>query len=82
MEKAHRHSYRNRETVQKSVSCGCFCCCEIYPADAVVEYVREDEVALCPQCGVDAVLGDASGFPLTLGFLEVMKTEWFTLPHG
>jgi acetone carboxylase gamma subunit len=33
--------------------------------------------ALCPYCGIDSVIGDKSGFPITKEFLEKMYQHWF-----
>ena len=35
--------------------------------------------ALCPSCGIDSVIGDASGFPITEEFLVAMEARWFGL---
>ena len=34
-------------------------------------------MALCPACGIDSVLGSASGFPVTPEFLGRMNACWF-----
>jgi hypothetical protein len=31
----------------------------------------------CPRCGIDSVIGDQSGFPITPEFPERMKRYWF-----
>ena len=77
LNEAHKRSCRNRETVEKSNQCGCFCCLAIFPASEVVEYIRGEETALCPRCHIDSVLGDASGFPIKKGFLQRMEEAWF-----
>ena len=33
--------------------------------------------ALCPMCHIDAVIGDASGFPIEVSFLTAMHRRWF-----
>lgn len=35
------------------------------------------ETALCPRCGIDSVLGDASGLQLTDEFMKAMQLHWF-----
>ena len=80
---AHRRSFRHREEVVASDKCGCFYCCEIFPPSAITEWVDEDETtgigqtALCPLCGIDAVIGSASGYPITDKFLSAMQAHWF-----
>lgn len=44
------------------------------------EYRREDweVLGLCPSCGIDSVLGDLSGLPVSnLEFLEKMQEHYF-----
>lgn len=36
-----------------------------------------EETAVCPHCGIDAVIGEGSGYPITKQFLEKMKQYWF-----
>ena len=33
--------------------------------------------AICPYCGVDAVIGESSGVSITKEFLERMHNKWF-----
>lgn len=50
----------------------------IDPAPGMVaELGRRGQTGLCPYCGVDAVIGDAAGYPLTTEFLEAMRAQWF-----
>jgi predicted nucleotidyltransferase len=75
---AHDHSLRNREELRRSELCGCFCCCRVFPAEGIHEWVgRTGEEALCPHCGIDSVIGSASGFPITAEFLGRMREYWF-----
>lgn len=76
---AHNRSFRNRECIEKSTLVGCFYCKVIYPAGAIKEWVRRDPTALCPRCGIDAVIGDASGLALTPEFLREMFDRWFRI---
>ena len=78
LELAHKASFRNREQIELSKQCGCFFCRSIFPASEVTDYVsREEPTALCPYCYTDSVLGDASGYPITEGFLKEMNKRWF-----
>lgn len=75
---AHSHSMRNRQEIGESTSCGCFHCHAIFPPTEVVEWVDEgDQTALCPYCGIDSVIGSASGYPITRAFLGQMRKRWF-----
>lgn len=73
---AHKHCSHNRAAVTGSALCGCFYCLEIFPAAQVQEYVSSED-AVCPKCGIDSVIADASGYPLSLEWLTAMRDYWF-----
>ncbi len=73
---AHKACAQNREVLQKSKLCGCFSCLEIFEPSEIKDHLS-DGTALCPHCKIDAVIGDASGFPVTKEFLAKMKKYWF-----
>lgn len=85
LEAAHRHSIGHRAEFEASAVCGCFHCLATFPHGKVTEWVdwsadgRDDggRTALCPRCGIDAVIGSASGFPPTPEFLARMEAHWF-----
>jgi hypothetical protein len=72
---------RNRDELLLSERCGCFYCGAIFLPVEVNEWTDEKEgvgqTALCPRCGIDAVIGSASGYPITADFMEMMKQYWF-----
>ena len=76
--KAHQHSSGHRTAILSSEICGCFHCLEIFPSSGVKEWVDDGECALCPECGIDSVIGSTSGFPVTTEFLNKMKMYWFS----
>jgi len=80
---AHARSSKHRAEVQGSARCGCFHCCATFAPIEIAEWVDEDQsglgqTALCPKCGIDSVLGDRSGFPVSSDFLASMKAHWFS----
>lgn len=78
---AHDHSFKNRPEVTASNACGCYCCLAIFPPTEIDEWLKEQdgqESAFCPRCGIDAVIGLASGFPITPEFMQEMRRRWFT----
>ena len=77
LERAHRHSIYHREEVLKGDRCGCFHCLAIFPSEEIVEWTDEGKTALCPKCGIDAVIGSASGLPIDKEFLKKMEAHWF-----
>lgn len=73
---AHEASWDNYERLKNANKCGCFYCCRIFDAKQVYDYVS-DTTATCPHCGIDSVLGDNEGFPITAEFLKAMHDAWF-----
>ncbi len=63
--------------------CGCFYCLEIYSPVEITRWIDERDgvgtCALCPRCGIDSVIGSASGYPITEEFLKKMHHYWFEL---
>ncbi len=59
VEAVHHLSFCNRGAVKESTHVGCFYCCEEYSADQITAWVDKGRTALCPICGIDAVLPDA-----------------------
>jgi hypothetical protein len=79
---AHKHSIRHHDEVMRSESCGCFYCGLVFAPTEIKEWVDDGEsssvkTALCPHCGIDSVIGSASGFPITSEFLHRMSKHWF-----
>ena len=73
---AHEASWDNLERLKTAKKCGCFYCCRIFDAKQIKNY-GSDATALCPYCGIDSVLGDNEGFPITPEFLKTMNERWF-----
>ncbi len=58
--------------------CGCFYCLETFAPSAIDVWIDDGTCALCPNCTIDSVIGDASGFPVAdRSFLEAMHKRWF-----
>ena len=72
---------RNGDELLLSERCGCFYCGAIFSPKEVKEWVDEEEgvgqTALCPRCGIDAIIGSSSAYPITADFLGIMKRHWF-----
>jgi len=55
-------AFKNKEKILSSAKCVCYYCCKTFLAKDVVEYCKEKsggETALCPNCGIDSVIGDS-----------------------
>lgn len=74
---AHEHSSHHRREVRQSTTCGCFYCLSIFPAEETVWGMYSDVTGACPECGIDSVIPDAAGYPVTQEFLKGMKRRWF-----
>jgi hypothetical protein len=77
LEAAHRHCIYHRVELERSSICGCFYCLSIFPPSDILEWIDDNQTALCPKCPVDAVIGSASGYPITREFLSQMHDKWF-----
>ncbi|HEX5183996.1 MAG TPA: cytoplasmic protein [Allosphingosinicella sp.] len=75
---AHGHSANHRAELEASDVVGCFYCCETYAPSRVNAWIDDGTTALCPLCGIDSVVGDASGYPAgDPQFLKQMNGVWF-----
>lgn len=75
---AHSHCIQNYDEILASGQCGCFYCAAVFPSSAVANWVKDKEgqTAICPKCGMDAVLGDRSGYRITEELLRRMHQYW------
>lgn len=75
---AHVYSSFNRKSLERDNICGCFYCLEIFNPNEIEEWEGEKEdTAFCPYCGIDSIIGESSGFPITQNFLREMNQKWF-----
>ena len=75
---AHQFSVNNRKQLEQSSVCGCFYCRKIFNPNEITEWLPEKSgTALCPYCGIDSVIGEASGFQITEQLLKEMNQYWF-----
>lgn len=73
---AHKRCGRNRAILAEGGPCGCFYCLSVFEASEVRDWVWDGSTALCPRCGIDAVL-PGSAAPIDAEFLRRMRTRWF-----
>ena len=75
---AHEYCANNKESLQKDSVCGCFYCLAIFSPTEITEWIKDEkDTALCPCCGIDSVIGEGAGYPITKEFLREMKKHWF-----
>jgi hypothetical protein len=75
---ATKHCGRHRQEILSSSFCGCFSCLNLFPPSTIDYWTDLDETgtgltAMCPCCGLDTVIGDKSGFPITQEFMREIK---------
>lgn len=75
---AHDHCGNNKRELKNSKKCGCFYCLAIFSPQKIDRFIDDGQTALCPFCGIDAVIGDAAGYSLTSSFLQEMHDYWFS----
>jgi hypothetical protein len=78
---AHTRSSHHRDELARSTRCGCFYCLRSFGPAEITAWTDEvagvGQTAICPRCGIDSVIGDASGYPVDRAFLERMRAHWF-----
>jgi hypothetical protein len=87
LESIHRFSDHHRELLERSDRAGCFYCRRIFDPREIKEWVDGDQTesgdlddgvtALCPECGIDAVLPSAAPIKLNVVLLAEMHRYWF-----
>lgn len=48
----------HRAAILASDICGCYHCERTFPPSAIEDWVDDGQTALCPTCGIDAVVPD------------------------
>jgi hypothetical protein len=86
---AHGHCTGHRTELLASSICGCFYCLATFKPEEIEDWVdwppgtpedlelESGTTALCPRCGIDAVIGSESGYPINKVFLDAMHAHWF-----
>ncbi len=87
LESIHTFASQHRKLLSLSKHAGCFHCCATFAPSEIVEWIDEPRgatgesaervTALCPRCGIDAVLPSLSYYPLTDAMLAEMQHHWF-----
>ncbi len=81
---AHKFSSNHMSVLKKDKKCGCFYCLKIFDPKEITEWIDNDNegnkygTAICPYCGIDSIIGESSGYPITTEFLTKMYEYWFS----
>ena len=75
----HAYTLSNWNEIAKSEKCGCFYCFRIFEKNEISSYINDKngKTAVCPYCGVDAVLPDSKA-ALSEELLNDMHKTWFS----
>jgi hypothetical protein len=75
---ALKYSSNHREKLLVDEKCGCFYCLTIFNPKEILEWVEDiSATAICPYCGVDSIIGESLGYPITKEFLRRMHNYSF-----
>ena len=87
LESIHRYSDHHRELMEQSRQAGCFYCGALFAPSEIKDWIDGPQVvtgettdgvtALCPRCGIDAVLPSAAPIQLGPDLLAQMRGYWF-----
>jgi hypothetical protein len=84
---AHKHTIHHRDEILRSTTCTCFYCGYQFDPRHETEPLAWTDTnpekhpaptLLCPMCGIDCVIGDASGYPVSdPEFVRAFTRRWF-----
>lgn len=73
----HAASSHHKKQLEKSGGCACFYCVQMFCFDEIDDWTDDGETAICPKCGIDAVI-PADIIPEEGGsFVKRMQQYWF-----
>ncbi len=74
-----KHTHNNEIEILHSKTCSCIFCRQHYDARAVNDWVNDERgmSAICPECGMDTVIGDNGGEPLDKETLKALNLAFF-----
>ena len=77
--RADKYTHNNKPELEANQKCGCFLCLEIFNSNEITEWIIDDNfadkygTAGCPKCGIDSVIGECIGYPITVDFLNAIN---------
>ena len=75
--KLHTYSTHNRKMVESSEKCHCYFCRGTVDSGDVTSYTDGGETAVCPRCGVSALIPDCVDEEINANVLHDMHEYWF-----
>lgn len=69
----HDPYFKNRQQIEEAGIASCFCCTKTFSSVKIHEWCDDGQTAICPYCGIDAVLAGTHSLEL----LEQLHKRWF-----
>jgi NAD-dependent SIR2 family protein deacetylase len=76
MRRAPLIAFHNKSEIDFCQECGCYHCLKVFPKEEIKKWTDNSKTALCPHCGVDAVLPNTA-YSLTEEVLKPIYEYWF-----
>ena len=67
----------HRRLLERSARCGCFYCERLFSPSEIEAWTDREQTALCPHCGIDAVLPEVPLYVLDAELLREMHEAFF-----
>lgn len=77
LKRLHTYSTHNKKWVDLADRCHCYYCQRSMGRDEIERFSDNGQTAVCPKCGVDAILPDSIEEPLDEAILAEMHEYWF-----
>ncbi len=74
-----KHTHDNEVEILRSKTCSCLFCRQTYDARLVNDWANDERgmSAICPECGMDAVVGDNGGEPMDKALLKELNLAFY-----
>ncbi|MEI6221952.1 MAG: cytoplasmic protein [bacterium] len=79
LEAVHKMSSWHKAMLMEAKIYGCFYCLTITTLEQnpIKDWCDEGQTALCPRCGIDAIIPQHTTYLLTPDLLQAMNNYWF-----
>ena len=72
-----QHTHHNRAEIERGEQCGCIQCLQMFPESEIQNWAGGGTTAICPRCGMTAVIGSGTGLKLTPELLQQARRMLF-----
>jgi hypothetical protein len=72
-----RFAIHNKKQLLECEKAGCYYCKQIFNTANITDYLKDGNTAVCPECGIDCVIAETSGFEITPEELDKLHKYWF-----